>query len=148
MKTVIIFDSGNKDEIELLRYLEECNINSDDCNKFDINTKEPMHILFGKLQGENADLIISINANAFSFVTELGNCSLNSLPSKVIHLIESKAALAKIPPHTILSLSHYVVIKHEFENEFRENNPDISNVSGYTDNPAECMRFAMKELWL
>ena len=148
MKIVILYDSRNRNESTLSNQLVEKDKYSADWSKFDINTGEPFYILFDKLKGENADLIISINANAFSFETELGNCSLNMLPSKVLHLIDWDEAVKKIPKHTVLSLSHYVVINKDYESDFRYNNPDISAVIGYGDNREECIEFAMKELWL
>lgn len=145
MRTIII-DSGKENHIK--RTVFDCVSKYGEVSSVRISSSKPLHEVFGELKLTGADLFLSFDDTALLFKSELGGCSLNRIPAKMIHFISEEKKLSEFGSDVCFNLSHFVMVPKNCFEKFSEEHEMIPNISPYAESEIrESLENTLRELW-
>lgn len=146
MKIIILDKTEEKTDIR--KTVSDCVCKLGDTTNIIVGSCKPLHEIFSEIKALRADFILSFDDTALMFKGELGGCSLNRIPSKVIHFITNEESIEAFSEDVVLNLSHCVLLTETVKNDFARTHEMIPNVYSYAENSLEeDLKRALKEMW-
>lgn len=143
---IIIIDSGKENHIK--RTVSDCVSMYGEVSNVRISSSKPLHEVFFELKLSGADLFLSFDDAALLFKSELGGCSLNRIPAKMIHFVSEEKALNAFEADVCFNLSHFVMVPRDCFEKFSEEHEMIPNISPYDESDIrESLENTLRELW-
>lgn len=143
---IIIVDSGKENHIK--RTVADYVSKYGDVSCVQVSSSDPVHEVFSKLKASGADFFLSFDDTALLFKSELGGCSLNRIPAKMIHFVTDGKTLSSFKIDVGFNLSHFVMVPKGCFDKFSSEHEMIPNISPYDENDIkESLEYALRELW-